>query len=79
MEALRLVERPVVRDEGRLSSLSPMLSLPIAAFTTFVLNLPLYFLDVAATNAWGTRAIEYSIGVGCVGTAASLFLCVEKH
>ncbi len=67
------------RDESRTSSLPVVISLPLAVCATLVLSVPTYVESSLGTNTWGTRAIEYAIGTGCVGTAASLLLLVEKH
>ena len=74
------LQRPVISQaSGRVSDLPFVISFPIAVSTTLVLNVPLYILSSVGTNAWGTSAVEYAIGSGCVGTAASLLLVVEKR
>ena len=65
------------RDEA---SLPVAISLPLAFCAALGLNIPAYYLnDSVGSLSWGTRAIEYGIGAGCVGAAASILLLVEKH
>lgn len=74
------LQRPVILPApGRVSDLPLVISFPIAVSTTLVLNVPLYILSSVGANAWSTSAVEYAIGSGCVGTAASLLLVVEKR
>ena len=74
------LQRPVIlQAPGRVSDLPLVISFPIAVSTALVLNVPLYILSSVGTNMWGTRAVEYTIGSGCVGTTASLLLVVEKR
>ena len=67
------------RRETSSSSLSVWIPLPFAVCEVLVLNIPSYIVDSLATNAWRTRAIEYAIGAGCVGTATFVLFLVQKH
>ncbi|KAM5539195.1 hypothetical protein V8D89_007068 [Ganoderma adspersum] len=65
------------RDEA---SLPVAISLPLACCAALGLNIPAYYLnDSVGSLAWDTRAIEYGIGAGCVGAAASILLLVDRH
>nr|VWO98880.1 Peptide synthetase MbtE (Peptide synthase) [Ganoderma boninense] len=42
------------------------------------LNIPAYYSDAMGSHAWDAKAVQYGIGVGCVGTVACILLAVER-
>ncbi len=57
----------------------PLPGLSEMAGPTLALHTLIYVCRSLAKNAWGTRAVEYAIGTGCVVTIASVLLLVKKR